>query len=125
MKLVLKIRQLFLVIPALKEQRQENCEQDLIPNTSIIHTTNNIKQGQDVAHLAEGLPSMPEILDAILNMTYNWGPIVLVFGRWSQEDPKFRIIFNYTATSRTAGAALDPVSKGIHSLEMEVKKLEN
>lgn len=95
--------------------------------TQVSHTqqTNNIKQGQDVAHLAEGLPSMPEILDAILNMTYNWGPIVLVFGRWSQEDPKFRIIFNYTATLRTAGAALDPVSKGIHSLEMEVKKLEN
>lgn len=95
--------------------------------TQVSHTQqiNNIKQGQDVAHLAEGLSSMPEILYAILNMTYNWGPIVLVFGRWSQEDRKFRIIFNYTATSRTAGAALDPVSKGIHSLEMEVKKLEN
>lgn len=40
MKLVLKIRQLSLVFPALNEQRQENCEQDLIPNTSITHTTN-------------------------------------------------------------------------------------
>ena len=57
MKRVLKIRQLSLVIPALKELRQEDGElktsfQTQMPHTHK-HNKQTLKQGQDGAHLVE------------------------------------------------------------------------